>query len=716
MNTARTFSGGGVSRTGNRLRPRSREWEGPSQRLGGIGPKARSSGYGRPRHRRVYGVMSALFILLMAAPARADEGMWMVNAISRALVDKMQDKGLTLNENDIYDASAVSIKDAIVSLDFGCTGSFISHDGLLITNHHCAYSDVHALSTPEHNYLEDGFSARSRAEEIYIPGKSVQLLERILDVTDEVNELIRTEKEEGRNIGSRRVSYLIEKRYTESTGFMAILSSMWAGSRYYLSLYRVFTDVRLVAAPPVSVAAFGGDIDNWEWPQHKCDFALYRVYGAPDGSPAPHSPDNVPLAPRKWLEISTNGYKPGDFTMVLGYPGRTDRYTSAAKMEYRLDTALPITNSVRGDQMEIINRWMNADPEIRLKYSDQYFMLSNVQENNEGLSQCCKRFKVLKQLRARERKMKDDKALIEELDKKYAAIAGAEKDLIWFRETLVRGSRLGTIALRISNGRAANPRDLTKDYQAIDLRVEKDLIAYALRKFYENVSPEMWGPFQTETYRKFTSAGITDWDALLESVWTDERLKPGSPLVRLLTETKIGDYNHKVDSLQEGRNVAAAGSEFTRALYNWRLDHGELQYPDANSTMRMTYGTVGTFRRNCRKLPWQTYSKEILAKENDTYDFSLKDDWRALLQASDPVPVDFITDNDITGGNSGSPVLNARGELIGLAFDGNKESLAGDVSWTEGYNKCVCADIRFVLLTLKEYMHLDYLTKEITLK
>ncbi len=658
-------------------------------------------------------LLTALLVALACVPARADEGMWMVNALSKALVQKMQDKGLKLSGNDIYDAGAVSLKDAIVSLDFGCTGSFVSGQGLLITNHHCAYSDLHRLSTPERNLLEDGFAARSTAEEIYIPGKSVQLLERVIDVTEEVEALKQKEHDAGRPVGSRRISYLIERRYEDVTGLLAILSPMWAGSRYYLSLYKVYTDVRLVAAPPVSIAAFGGDIDNWEWPQHKCDFAVYRVYGAPDGSPAPHGPKNVPMAPRKWLQVSTDGYKPGDFTMVLGYPGRTDRYTSAAKLQYMLETSLPITNKVRGDQMSIIKRWMDADPGVRLKYSDQFFMLSNIQENNEGLEQCCKRFKVLKDLRARERKMKDDKALIQELDGKYSAIADAEKNLIWFRETLVRGSRLGTIALRIANGRGASPRDLAKDYRTIDLRVEKDLMAYALRTFYENVDPSMWGPFQTEVYKHHTTAAGTDWDALLESVWTDERLRLDSPLVHLLTESKMGRFNQEVDRLQGDRNVAAAGAEFTRALYRWRESRGELQYPDANSTMRITYGTVGSFRRNCRKLPWQTSSKEILAKENDTYDFSLKDDWRSLLQTSGAIPVDFLTDNDITGGNSGSPVLDAHGRLIGLAFDGNKESLAGDVSWTEGYNKCVSADIRFVLFTLKEYMHLDNIIKEI---
>ena len=399
--------------------------------------------------------------------------------------------------------------------------------------------------------------------------------------------------------------------------------------------------------------------------------------------------------------------------MVLGYPGRTDRYTSSAKLAYRLETALPITNKIRADQMAIINRWMNSDPEIRLKYSDQFFMLSNVQENNEGLSQCCSRFKVLKKLRARERKMKEHKALLGELDSKYSDITAAEKNLIYYRESLVRGSRLGTLALRARNSRPGRPANVKRDYAALDLRVEKDLLRYGIETFYENVDSSMWGPFQKELHTRFSSAGRTDYDALLSSIWSEEPMTAASPLCRFLTDTGIAVYNREVDRLQGERSVSAAGAEFTRALYNWRESRGELQYPDANSTMRLTYGTVGTYRRGGRKLPWQTLSTEILSKENDTYEFSLKSDWRELLQSSYAVPVDFISDNDITGGNSGSPVLDADGRLIGLAFDGNKESLASDVAWTEGYNKCVNTDIRFVLWTLKNYMHLDYILKEI---
>ena len=392
----------------------------------------------RPRALlRIAPLLAAL--LLSSFSAYADEGMWMINAISKALEADMKAKGLKLDANEIYnaDAEGASLKDAVLSLDFGCSGSIISDNGLVITNHHCAYSDVHALSTPEHNYLEDGFWAMTSRDEKPIRGKGIYFLKRVLDVTDEVGEMYAEAERSGQTLGSRRVSSLMERKYSEQTGLEASLSSMWSGSKYYLALYEVYTDIRLVAAPPVSISAYGGDIDNWEWPQHKCDFALYRIYTGPDGRPADYSPDNVPLKPARKLEISLDGYKEGDFAMVIGYPGRTDRYASSAKISYLENVSYPVSNIIRADQMAIVNAWMNADPEVRLKYSDYYFSLSNVQENNEGMVQCLTRFGVADERRGQEKELQAwidaDPArkakwggLLQELDSKYAAISEAE--------------------------------------------------------------------------------------------------------------------------------------------------------------------------------------------------------------------------------------------------------------------------------------------------
>ena len=656
-----------------------------------------------------YSVSIIILLAILPMPVRADEGMWMVNAISKSLARQMETRGLRMDSGEIYNEDAVSLSDAIVSLDFACTGSIISDQGLLITNHHCAYGDVHALSTNEHNYLEDGFWAKTPEEELHIPGKSVQFLERILDVTDEVNATIEEEKAAGKGYGMRRISYLIEKKYSAETGLEASLSSMWAGERYYLALYRTYKDIRLVAAPPVSIAAFGGDIDNWEWPQQKCDFALYRIYADENGNPAEYSGHNVPLSPKHRLHISTQGYAPGDYAMILGYPGSTDRYASSAKIAFEQNVSLPVSNKVRADQMAIINRWMNEDPEIRLKYSDRYFSLSNVQELNEGEVLCYGRYGVARHKRREEKKLLGAyQGLLSELDCKYDAISDARRNTIYYRETLVRGTQLATIASRIKNNRAADP---VKEYAAIDLRVEKDLFRYSMETYFENVDSSYWGPFQ----KHLKDSLGTDYDAIMDYLWTDGIITLDCNLCRFFNDVSIRDFNSVSDKLEGETTVSTLGKEYTHAMYRSRHSHGLTQYPDANSTMRLTYGRVRSFRRDGRAMPWQTFSDEILAKEDSTsYEFHLIPEWKRMLASqTDPLPVNFITDNDITGGNSGSPVLNADGELIGLAFDGNKESLASDKAFTDKYNRCVCVDIRFVLWTLKEYAGMSRVIDEI---
>lgn len=667
-----------------------------------------------------------LLVLSLLLPFRlaADEGMWMVNALSRALVQNMENEGLKLGPREIYSEDAVSLKDAIVSLDFGCTGSMVSAEGLLITNHHCAYADVHGLSTPEHNYLEDGFWAHTRAEEVSIPGKKAYFLKKVLDVTEEVEALKIELETAGKPFGMRKLSYQIEKKYQTQTGLEASLSSMWAGSKYYLALYEVYTDIRLVAAPPVSIAAFGGDEDNWEWPQHKCDFALYRIYTGRDGKPAKYAEDNVPMVPARYLTISKRGYKEGDFAMVMGYPGRTDRYSSSAKVQHLTNVTLPVSNKVRGDQMEIIRRHMDADPDIRLKYSDTFFSLSNVQELQEGEVSCCRRFGVVEAKKAMEAGMPGQEDLLSKLDCQYSAIADAERNRVWYRETLVRGTRLALVATRLNSLKRGKPNpereaqvraNIEKDYAGMDLRVEKDLLRYCVEAYYVHVDPSYWGPFQKELKARFGA----DYDALCEALWIDGKMTADDDLCRFFGDVSIGDFNKVSDKIQSAAPVVDLGRDYTRFLYGWREDKGEPQYPDANSTMRLTYGTVkGYSPRDGVSAHWQSFSSGLLEKADPSnYDFRLKPEWESLLKGRKrPLPVNFLTDNDITGGNSGSPVMNAKGELMGLAFDGNKESLASNYYFTPDYNRCVCVDIRFVLWTLDSYAGMKAVLKELKVK
>lgn len=694
---------------------------------------------------------------------RADEGMWLIQDINSAIEKKMQERGLKLSAGEIYNADAPgsSVSDAIVSLGFYCTGSIISDQGLLITNHHCAYADIFALSTPEHNYLEDGYWALRGDQEIPIPDKEVFFLKKVLDVTAEVKNLQSELTRDGKPAGMRRVSYLVEKKYKEETGLEAYLSSMWSGEKYYMALYAVYKDLRLVAAPPVTVAAFGGDTDNWEWPQQKCDFAMYRVYAAADGSPAEYSESNVPMVPSRKLEISLAGYAPGDFTMVIGFPGKTVRYSSSMETDYQERIVLPIANELRRGQMEIMRRGMDADPAVWLKYSDTFFGLSNLGEMQEGEAACLRRFDVLGEKIAEEKELQawiesstERKAkwgsLLEDLKAMYAQTEASERNKAYYRETFFRGTIIGRTIMRMNSTRggfAQMKHFLDKGIAETDPKVEKELLEYAVTQYFSNIDTSLFGPYQKELLQMFGDdyASMTDyiWEGTFVSSpekasefvnaeqFKDDRLR------RLITDVKITDFDRSEDDFNIRTAILSKNKSYANALYEMRAEKGLLQYPDANSTMRLTYGVVcGLEPRDGISCGWQTTTAGILEKyDKDNRDFRPSDEFMSLLKAADwgrwgvssavrksgsgasvtRMPADFLTDNDITGGNSGSPVLNASGQLIGLAFDGNKESLASDLSYTPGYNKCVCVDIRYILWTLDRYAGMDRILEELGL-
>jgi len=712
-------------------------------------------------------IPAVVILFLSAALCHADEGMWLIHLIEQGLAKKMQERGLQLDPNTLYDEEKGGLSDAVVSLAFGCSGSMISSDGLMITNHHCAYSDVHALSTPEHNYLEDGFWAMDRSQEALVKGDGIWFLKKVIDVTSEVQHLRDSIVPRGGGFATRRVYSLIEGRYSKifkGQGEVSC-SSMWGGNKYYMALYEVYKDVRLVAAPPVCIASYGGEVDNWEWPQHKGDFALYRIYTAPDGSPAKYSPENIPMKPSRTLKISTAGVQRGDFAMVIGYPGHTNRYASSYEVNHTETILNPVAVKIQGEQMKIIDGWMNLDPAVRLKYADYYFGLTNVQEIREGEIFCYDRFNVVEKKQEQEKKLqswimsdslraKRYGTLLRDLEIRYKSLEYINTQISYYREAMARGIRLHRMVNAVSRtaedlreGReyqvpitdSARALKVIMDmYNEFDMRVEKDLFDLSIREFYAHVDRKFWGEWLTQKYDEFEgdTYAIVDWiwehtiysdknrlELALSEARTAEEYR-ADPLVEAINSSKMIDFNNYRSEIDKSPKLSRLENNYKNMLYQMYLEKGIPQYPDANSTMRISYGTVGPLCL-CDGIICLERStvRGILEKYNpDKYIYSLKPRLKALYEAGDwgrwadpstgELYINFVTDNDITGGNSGSPVMNSRGELIGLAFDGNKESLAGDTYFDPVMNKCVCVDIRYVLWILDKYAGMDYLVAE----
>jgi len=655
-------------------------------------------------------IIGLLLALCILPSARADEGMWLIQCLDRALEKNMKARGLKLGAREIYNEEAGGLSDAVVSLGFYCSGSMISEDGLLITNHHCAYGDVSNLSTPEHNYLEDGFWAKSRADEIPLKGKDFYFLRKVLDVTDEVNQLRDDLTAEGKPHGGRRLASLMEHKYSAQYALEANLVPMWSGEKYYLCLYDKYTDVRLVASPPVTVAAFGGDEDNWAWPQHKADFALYRIYK-----------DGEPLHPRRHLTISRKGYKEGDFAMVIGYPAITRRYASAAEIQQNVLVERPEENRLHRAQMDITRKWMDADPAVRMKYSNYFFSLTNSAELQEGELACVQRFDVVDRRRVFEEGFRassaDNARILDLLDAEYASISAIEKLKMYYRETLVRSFSLARTLMRMGSVKNDIPKQkkiLAEGLAQADVRLEKELLVFSLKEFLNHMDTVFFKPIHWELVQNFG----TDYEAMADWLWDNSCVNGKDTLIeedvlyRFLRDLSIVDLNNAQQHVVE--NISTLRHDYERAVYQYLQSQGAIQYPDANSTMRISYGRVQPLRPwDGVYVHWQSTARGLREKYNPSnYDFCYPDDWKDVLPPPD-FPVNFLTDLDITGGNSGSPVMNARGEIIGLAFDGNKESLAGHYEAVSGYNMCVCVDIRYVMWVIQYLGRQDYVLREL---
>ena len=715
------------------------------------------------------------FICFAIAPllSRADEGMWLVQQL-RPIYAKMQSCGLQLSVDQIYNESAPALSSAVVAIDGGVgTGSFISPKGLLVTNHHVAYSDIASVSTPAKNYLAQGFWARSAADEIPIKGKTVSVLRRVVDVTEEALALRHRMEREGRwgVMSMRRLYADLEKRYARTTDLTPSCATMWNGLRYYMYFYEVYRDVRLVAAPPESLGAFGGEYDNWQWPQHKGDFALYRVYADPEGHPADYAPENQPLSPPATLPIATQGIAEGDFAMVIGYPGRTHRYASSFAIDDRMSLKNPIVTQMRHRRMDLLREAMSRNDSIRLAYSDAYFSLSNFADLVRWESACIDRYRVADLVRREEQNLavwiaSDSERnaryghVLTDLRKTYAARRTAERDLNYLRETwlgpsqaLITANRVASSLARLARQhedtlRASSPaaeglslfaRRLDANY---DRATDRALFVALGSEFLNHVPRALWGEDLARMYDAaggnaaqflgdaFDRSFCRDAAAMRAFLATDHATAEVAldPLVRMTRSVSVPRFTSAVNRAEciTGRTLHDLETDYTHVLYAFRTAHNHPQYPNANSTMRLSYGRVtGLSPRDGVHYAAQSTTRGFAEKYDPArHEYALdtaflgcirKADWgRWCNPESGEMFVNFLTDNDITGGNSGSPVLDAAGRLIGLAFDGNRESMACDVYFEPNLSRTVVVDIRFVMWCLEHYGGVDYLLREMS--
>ncbi len=703
-------------------------------------------------------------ILFVVNGVRADEGMWLPMFIDRLNYVDMQKMGLRLTAEEIYSINHSSLKDAIIQFGRGCTGEIVSDQGLIFTNHHCGYGKIQAHSTVEHDYLTNGFWAMTLAEELPNENLTARFLVRMEDVTSRVLAELKAgmdEKERAKKV--EEISRKLEKEAKNGvTYYEAAVRSFFQGNEYYLFLYEVYPDVRLVGAPPSSIGKFGGDTDNWMWPRHTGDFSIFRVYSGPDGKPAPYSDKNIPLKPKHFLPVSIKGVNKNDFAMVMGYPGSTDRFLTSYGVKLAIEETNPTIVALRDKRLGIMKEDMDASDAVRIKYASKYAGISNYWKYYIGQTKGLKQLKVYeskKELEARfsqwvagspDRKEKYGSTL-GEIAAAYDDIGKIAKTRVYYTEGLLRGSEIigmaknfetlelllradkpdeAKIKAEIENVRQKLPA-FFKDYHA---PTDQKLLAAVLKMVVEGV-PAADLPAELirikekykGDYEKFAQL------AFQKTIFADQgKIEKFLEAPRSKTLAKDPVYQCMVSFYQNfyGFNdrLTTAQTRLTRGNRLFIAGLREMQpdkvfYPDANSTMRLSYGQVlDYFPADAVHYDFKTTLKGIMEKEDPRVDeFVVHEKLKQLYNDKDFGPYGtngelvtcFTTTNDITGGNSGSPVLNANGELIGLAFDGNWEAMSGDIAYEKELQRTIVVDVRYVLFIIDKFAGAKNLIKEL---
>ena len=714
--------------------------------------------------RKIF-VISFLTCLLFSSEVHSDEGMWLLPLLRELNMDRMQELGFQLSADDIYSINNSSIKDAIVIFGGFCTGEIISSRGLLLTNHHCGYGVIQSHSSVDNDYLTNGFWAATPEDEIPSPDLFVAFLVRIEDVSERIEKMIRLDMpEDERDMMVQIISRQLEAEAAEGTGHIARVQPFFGGNQHYMMVYEIFSDIRLVGTPPSSIGRFGGDTDNWMWPRHTGDFALFRIYTAPDGSPAEYSEENIPLRPRYHLPVSTRGIEDGDFTMVLGYPGGTNRYMTSFEVADVFEIINPNRIKIRGIRQEIIFSDMMASEEVRIKYADKYSNSTNYWKYSIGQNEMLEKLNIYERKKGAEklfsRWLQEDIRRDEKYGKALQLIekgVGGKGDytnaIQFINEALLRSCEILTAAnmsasllevLTERKGRRAvaeeveNLRNASLEfYRDYNPPTDRRVVVAMLELFHDEVDSRYHPEIMKEIYKKYQDdfQQYTD-DLFRESIFSSfkefEKFLKNPSRRRLENDPAMvlaASISMKLDELISASEPYAGYLSRGQRLFIAGLKEqfpDSTFYPDANFSMRLSYGTAGGYHP--RDGVWYSYFTTIdgkMDKEDPSHhEFVVPEKLKELYEdgyygdydLNGTLPVNFITNNDITGGNSGSPVINSRGELVGLVFDGNWEAMTSDIVFEPELQRAIAVDIRYVLFIIDKFAGAKHLIDEMTIK